>query len=138
MIESLSNVIETCSKGDLIRCVSAHDKRFTQGNVYMVHENPQGDLYVYDDNCDKAYGSKALFRLIPSNSQVTQPGVKSGKPTQSNDEKDKPRSIVDGDYSQYCTWDVEDPETKTSEWKPDKVREDLDIMESIRHACNRI
>ena len=138
MIDSLSNVLKTCSKGDLIECVSTNGDCFFQGFVHMVHENPQGELYVYDENCDKAYSSKALFSVEVSNSQVTQPGVKSGKPTQSNDEKDKPRSIVDGDYSQYCTWDIEDPETKTSEWKPDRVREDLDIMESIRHACNRI
>ena len=49
----------------------------------------------------------------------------------------KPSSIVDGDYSQYCTWDVSEPQTKTSEWRPDTIRDDIDIMESIRHACNR-
>lgn len=133
----LAEVLETCSKGDLIQCLSTPCKYFTQGNVYMVHENRFGVLYVYDDISVKAYSSKALFRLIPSNCQVTKTVVTSGKHTQSNDEKDKPRSIVDGDYSQYCTWDIEDPETKTSEWKPDTIREDIDIMESIRHACNR-
>jgi hypothetical protein len=32
---------------------------------------------------------------------------------------------------------MKEPKTKASEWKPDTIREDIDIMESIRHACNR-
>jgi hypothetical protein len=99
-------------------------------------------------SCSEGDGVSSLFEKVQQTSVQYSPsapweeahisGWRPYKPSKSNDKKDKPRSIVDGDYSQYCTWDVEESETKKSEWKPDTIREDIDIMESIRHACNRI
>jgi hypothetical protein len=54
----------------------------------------------------------------------------------SKDEKNKPRSVVDGDYSEYCPWDLKPQETG-KQWEPDTIREDIDIMGSIRSASNR-
>lgn len=169
MADYLEAVLQGCSVGDLVECVSTaipNCKCFTKGKLYTVEEDSQGVLYILDDNdMQMAYDTLATFSIVSSNTQATESddkkdkprsivdgdyspsapweeahisGWRPYKPSKSNDKKDKPRSIVDGDYSQYCTWDVEESETKTSEWKPDTIREDIDIMESIRHACNRI
>jgi hypothetical protein len=229
----LAEVLETCSKGDLIKCVSNHCKRFTSGVVYMVHENRQGVLYVYDDNCVKSSISKARFSVAASQSQATnstspstqgnarisgelgdvithcsefdilqcvqanstrftlgkvytvlrgvatkqgvlcilddmgaectksyslfellqppsikysssaqfekaQPSVKSAQLAPWEESDDTPKSVVDGDYSEHDTWGIGNkPHKKVKQWEPDTIREDIDIMESIRHACNR-
>jgi hypothetical protein len=155
----LSDVLPKCSAGDLLECTSAFSTLFTQGNLYIVRKGTgsrHGKMCIFDDKGCEISGAFSEFKKVQQGSiqyaksspyGAPKPvAVMSGKSpqlapweeaTESNDEKDKPRSIVDGDYSQYCTWDVEDPETKTSEWKPDTIREDVDIMESIRHACNR-
>jgi len=138
--EWLENVINSLCAGDYVRCVEVDSREtdeFTQLTVYEVQEDRCGGMFIEGD--DGIYYGSSYSKFIQRTSVVgcVRSSVSAAEPTQSNDEKDKPRSVVDGDYSQYCTWDVEDPETKTSEWKPDTIREDIDIMESIRHACNR-
>lgn len=161
----LEDVLKHCSEGDTLECTYVFSKKhFTINKTYQVImgvKNKRGELCIVNEKGMECTGSTSDFKLVQkasiqyspsapySAAKPASPTVVPGKPvqsaqlapweeaTKSNDEKEKPRSIVDGDYSQYCTWDVEDPETKTSEWKPDTIREDVDIMESIRHACNR-
>jgi hypothetical protein len=128
----LDAVLADCVEGDYITCTGTMGKNsqwYTVGKAYRVLVDIDGELCIRDDDNDLSSYSRAQFEKV----QTLQPSQLA--PREELD--DKPRSIVDGDYSQYCTWDIEDPETKTSEWKPDTVREDIDIMESIRHACNR-
>ena len=130
MDKYLDKILEECSEGDVLICTSPNF-RFSVGQSYSVKDSA-GFLHVVDDKGYPSTFSGAKFQKVQP-SQTPQLA-----PREEATESDaNPRSIVDGDYSQYCTWDVEEPETETSEWKPDTIREDIDIMESIRHACNR-
>ncbi len=143
MSQKLEIVLYSCSKGDEIICTKTttlSNKWFTVGKTYEVLDDEDGDTYVLDEYRNMRFSSGAEFEkmiLIKRSGQSLHTfKALYGSDTKAKVEQ-KPSSIVDGDYSQYCTWDVTDKQTKTSEWVPDTIRDDIDIMESIRHACNR-
>lgn len=141
----LREVLMNCSEGDEIICTHLDSKNknyLTKHKSYTVTKDHYGTLCIIDDDGVPLFHTSSSFAQVSSGTYYSKflqfaQSILGEEAIESDDKKGKPRSIVDGDYSRYCTWDIEDPETNTSEWKPDTIREDIDIMESIRHACNR-
>lgn len=148
--DDLDDVLPQCSEGDVLECTKSYSARFTLGKVYPVVKKvtgyKKGRLCIVDDAGYEARGSASKFTKVqpiqysPSapSSALKPIAVMSGQVAPWDEPDDTPKSVVDGDYSEHDTWGIGNkPHKKVKQWKPDTIREDIDIMESIRHACNR-
>lgn len=132
---SLREILKSCSVGDELICThldSRDDIYFTENKSYKVTVDNNGDLCILDDDGYALSSARSSFFKVPSSpSQSPQVAPR-------EEATDTPKSVVDGDYSEHDTWGIGNkPHKKVKQWKPDTIREDIDIMESIRHACNR-
>ena len=106
----LEAALDKCNAGDVIKCSHAASIRYSEGAEYLIKLDAHGAKCIVNDKGEEAYHSLSKFVIVSQHNT-------------SADEQD--------------TWGIgREYRAPRKEWTPDVPDPSVDLMKSIRDACN--